>query len=114
MELARTNQQMVQRLGIIFEKTKSKTTDLGNLISEAQQATCEFHDLLTYTLDKSLRCEVIISTPQSLLDHMVREAEETMAVFKLLQTGKQLSPADATLHENFFWLRQMFGPIFAI
>jgi hypothetical protein len=105
IELARTNQHMIQCLGTIFEKTKSKTADLGTLISEAQHATNEFHGLLTYTLDKSLRCEVIISTPQSLLDHMIREAEETIAVFKLLQTGKQMSPADATLHENFFWLR---------
>ncbi|PAL05869.1 DUF2935 domain-containing protein [Peribacillus simplex] len=107
IELARTNQHMIQLLGTVFEKTKSKTVDPGTLINEAQQATNEFHGLLTYTLDKSLRCEVIISTPQSLLDHMVREAEETMAVFKLLQSGKKVSPADATLHENFFWLRQM-------
>ena len=107
MELARANQQMIQRLGKIFEKTKSKTADPANLIHEAQHATHEFHSLLTYTLDKALRCEVIISTPQSLLDHMIREAEETVSVFKLLQTGKRVSPTEATLHENYFWLRQM-------
>lgn len=107
MELARANQHMIQRLGTIFEKTKSKTADPAKLIHEAQHATHEFHSLLTYTLDKSLRCDVIISTPQSLLDHMIREAEETVSVFKLLQSGNQVSPADATIHENYFWLRQM-------
>ena len=59
--------------------------------------THEFHSLLTYTLDKALRCEVIISTPQSLLDHMIREAEETVSVFKLLQTGKRVSPNGSNL-----------------
>ncbi|GLH64688.1 DUF2935 domain-containing protein [Parageobacillus sp. G301] len=107
LELARTNQYMIQRLGSILEKAKSKKTDVGILIDEAKHATREFHSLLTYTMDKALRCEVIISTPQSLLDHMIREAEETISVFKLIQSGKQVSPADATLHENYFWLRQM-------
>ncbi|MBH8599215.1 MULTISPECIES: DUF2935 domain-containing protein [unclassified Thermoactinomyces] len=107
VELARTNQYMIQHLGTILEKAKSKKADVGTLINEAQHATHEFHSLLTYTLDKALRCEVIISTPQSLLDHMIREAEETVSVFKLLQTGKRVSPADATIHENYFWLRQM-------
>lgn len=107
IELARENQHMIHRLGKIFEKAKSKKIELGTLIHEAQHATHEFHSLLTYTMDKALRCEVIISTPQSLLDHMIREAEETMSVFKLIQTGKRVSPTDATLHENFFWLRQM-------
>ena len=37
-ELARANQQMIQRLGKIFEKTKSKTADPANLIHEAQHA----------------------------------------------------------------------------
>ncbi|MCJ8012027.1 DUF2935 domain-containing protein [Paenibacillus sp. KQZ6P-2] len=107
MELARANQHMIQRLGTVFEKTKSKTADPSKLIDEAQHATREFQSLLVYTLDKSLRCDVIISTPQSLLDHMIREAEETVSVFKLLQSGNRVSPADATIHENYFWLRQM-------
>ncbi|MDR0270537.1 DUF2935 domain-containing protein [Paenibacillus sp.] len=107
MELARANQNMVQRLGTIFEKTQSKTADPAKLIDEAEHATREFHSLLAYTLDKSLHCEVIISTPQSLLDHMIREAEETVSVFKLLQSGQQVSATDATIHENYFWLRQM-------
>lgn len=107
MELARANQQMIQRLGTVFEKTKSKKADPGTLINEAQQATHEFHGLLVYTLDKSLRCETIISTPHSLLDHMIREAEETVSVFKLIQTGGKVSPADAMIHENYFWLRQL-------
>ncbi|WP_438350884.1 DUF2935 domain-containing protein [Paenibacillus sp. FA6] len=107
MELARANQHMIQRLGTIYEKTRLKTEDPGKLIHEAQHATHEFQCLLTHTLDKALRCEVIISTPQALLDHMIREAEETVSVFKLLQSGNRVSPADATIHENYFWLRQM-------
>ena len=67
----------------------------------------EFHSLLAYTMDKSLHCEVIISTPVSLLDHMVREAEESQKVFKLMQSGGQVSPSDAIIHESVFWLRQM-------
>lgn len=35
------------------------------------------------------------------------QAEETVSVFKLLQSGNRVSPADATIHENYFWLRQM-------
>lgn len=107
MELARANQHMIQRLGAIFEQTKSKTADPAKLINEAQHATREFHGLLTHTLDRALHCEVIISTPQSLLDHMIREAEETVSVFNLLQSGQRVSPTEATLHENYFWLRQM-------
>ncbi|MCU7741288.1 DUF2935 domain-containing protein [Priestia megaterium] len=107
MELARANQYNVQRLGAIWQKAESKTGDIGKLIDEARHATHEFHSLLAYTMDKSLHCEVVISTPVSLLDHMVREAEESQKVFKLIQSGGQVLPADAVIHENYFWLRQM-------
>ncbi len=107
LELAQANTHMMQQLGAVFEKTKHKTADPGTLMLEAQHATQEFHSLLTYTLDRALHCNIIISTPQSLLDHMAREAEETIDVFQLLQSGKQVSPTEATLHENYFWLRQM-------
>lgn len=107
LELARANQHMIQRLGGVWQKAESKQGDIGSLIQEAQQVTREFHSLLAYTMDKSLHCEVVISTPASLLDHMVREAEESMSVFKLIQSGKQVSIADATIHETVFWLRQM-------
>ncbi|HEX7057378.1 MAG TPA: DUF2935 domain-containing protein [Bacilli bacterium] len=106
-ELARANQHVMQRLGAIFEKTKTKSADPGTLIHEAQRAVPEFHSLLVYTLDRALRCNVIISTPQSLLDHMIREAEETLSVFNLLQSGGKVAPADAMIHESYFWLRQM-------
>lgn len=107
IELARANQRAVQLLGSALEKAKLKTTDPGTLINEVQHATKEFHSLLTYTLDKALHCEVIISTPQALLDHMIREADESIAVLNLLQSGGKVSPADASIHENYFWLRQM-------
>jgi len=58
-------------------------------------------------MDKSLHCEVVISTPVSLLDHMVRESEESQKVYKLIQSGAKVSVADATIHETVFWLRQM-------
>jgi hypothetical protein len=107
VELARANQHNVQRLGAIWQKAQTKSGDLGTLINEAQHATREFHSLLAYTMDKSLHCEVIISTPVSLLDHMIREAEESQNVFKLIQSGAQVSPSDAIIHESVFWLRQM-------
>lgn len=107
LELARANQNNIQRLGVIWQKAEAKQGDLGTLIHEAQHATREFHSLLAYTLDKSLHCEVIISTPASLLDHMIREAEESQRVFKLMQGGGQVTPADASIHESTFWLRQM-------
>ena len=94
-------------MGEIWKKAEAKQGDIGTLINEAQHATREFHSLLAYTMDKSLHCEVIISTPISLLDHMVREAEESQKVYKLIQSGGQVSPADATIHETVFWLRQM-------
>jgi hypothetical protein len=107
IELARANQHNIQRLEKIWKKAEAKQGDLGTLINEAQHATREFHSLLAYTMDKSLHCEVIISTPVSLLDHMVRESEESQKVYKLMQSGGQVSPADATIHETVFWLRQM-------
>lgn len=106
-ELARANLNNIQRLGAVWQKAESKTGDLGTLIQEAQHASREFHSLLAYTMDKSLHCEVIISTPISLLDHMVRESEESQKVYKLMESGRQISPSDAIIHETVFWLRQM-------
>ncbi|MER2089423.1 MAG: DUF2935 domain-containing protein [Sporosarcina sp.] len=106
-ELARANLNNIQRLGAIWQKAESKTGDLGTLINEAKHATSEFHSLLADTMDRSLHCDVIISTPVSLLDHMVREAEESQRVFKLMESGGQVSPSDAIIHETVFWLRQM-------
>lgn len=107
VELARANQQNIQRLGAIWKKAEAKQGELGNLIVEAQQASHDFHSLLAYTLDKALHCDVIISTPVSLIDHMIRESEESQKVYKLLQSGREVTPADATIHETVFWLRQM-------
>lgn len=70
MELAKANQHMIRRLGAVLEQTQSQSVDPGKLIDEAGRATQEFHSLLVYTLDKSMKCEVIIATPQSLLDHL--------------------------------------------
>ncbi|QCJ44740.1 DUF2935 domain-containing protein [Bacillus sp. S3] len=108
LELARTNQHSTQRMGSVLKKIEAKAPDLGTLIHEAQQAVHEYHGIVAYTMDKALHCEVIISTPTSLLDHMVREAEESQRIFKLLLSGGgQYSPADASIHESTFWLRQM-------
>lgn len=107
MELARANQQMIQRLGGVWKKAESKQGDLGGLINEAQHVTSEFRSLLIHTMDKALHCEVIISTPVSLLDHMIREAEESQKVFKLIQSGGKVLVSDAAIHETTFWLRQM-------
>ena len=107
LELARANQRMTQRMGLIFKQAEAKTVDVGALLDEAKSSTHEFRDLLIYTMDRALRCDVIISTPTSLLDHMIREAEEAQKVFKLIETGAYVSPANATIHENNFWLRQM-------
>lgn len=107
LELARANQNMIQRLGEVWQKAESRKAEIGGLLHEAQHVTHEFHSLLTYTMDRALNCNVIISTPVSLLDHMVREAEESQRVFQLIESGTILSPADATIHENVFWLRQM-------
>lgn len=108
LELARANHHAMQRMGTVLAKIQPKTADVGNLIHEAQQAVHEYHSIVAYTMNKALHCEVIISTPTSLLDHMVREAEESQRIFKLLLSGGgQYSPADAAIHENVFWLRQM-------
>lgn len=106
-ELARANLNNIKRLGEVWEKAEKKQGDIGTLLNEANQATSEFHSLLAYTMNKSLHCEVIISTPASLLDHMVRESEESQRVYKLIESGATISPADAIIHENVFWLRQM-------
>src|SRR5690606_10257146 len=97
----------IQRLGRVWQKAEARTEDLGTLLIEAQHATSEFHSLLAHTMDKSLHCEVIISTPVSLLDHMVRESEESQRVYQLMESGGEVSPSDAIIHETVFWLRQM-------
>lgn len=108
MELARTNQHATQRMGAVLEKIVAKSADIGTLIHEAQQSVHEYHGIVTHTMNKALHCDVIISTPTSLIDHMVREAEESQRIFTLLQNGGgQFLPADASIHENTFWLRQM-------
>ncbi|HEX6594924.1 MAG TPA: DUF2935 domain-containing protein [Bacillota bacterium] len=107
MELAHANQHMIQVLGEVWKKAETKKEELGSLIDDAEYVTREFHSLLTYTMDRALHCDVIVSTPISLLDHMVREAEESMKVFHLLKTGQEVKPADAAIHESTFWLRQM-------
>ncbi|MGX9133206.1 DUF2935 domain-containing protein [Rummeliibacillus sp. JY-2-4R] len=107
MELARANQNNIQRLGEVWKKAEAKQGDIGTLINEAQHASREFHSLLGFTLDKSLHCDVIISTPASLLDHMMRESEESQKVYQLIESGGYVTPADATIHETVFWLRQM-------
>lgn len=107
LELARANQQMIKRMGKVYKQAESKTGDIGLLIDEAKSSTHEFHDLLVHTMDKALRCDVIISTPVSLLDHMIREAEEGQRVFELIEENAYVTPAEATIHESNFWLRQM-------
>lgn len=107
LELAKANENMLQQLANVFTKVEKKKADIGGLIIEAKHVTKEFHSLLTYTMDRALHCNVIISTPTSLLDHMIREAEESLNVFAVLESGKELSPADANMHTSLIWLRQM-------
>ena len=91
---------MTQRMGEIFKKQNRKRGISGLYSMRLKSSTHEFHDLLAHTMDKALHCEVIISTPLSLLDHMIREAEEAQKVFKLMKRVLMLSPADATIHEK--------------
>lgn len=106
-ELARANLNNVQRLGKVWERAAKKQGDVGRLIDDANHATNEFHSLLTNSMNDALHCNVIISTPVSLLDHMVREAEESQRIFKLIDSGETYTPSDAIIHESVFWLRQM-------
>lgn len=106
-ELARANLNNIQRLGAVLERARRKQGDIGTLIDDARHATREFHSLLAYTMDQSLHCDVIISTPASLLDHMIRESEESQRVYQLIESGTPVAPADAIIHESVFWLRQM-------
>lgn len=107
MELAHANQNMIQILGNLLKKAETKTVDCKILIDEVQQATQKWHSFLSYAIARALRCEVIISTPTALLDHMKREAKESIFVLDYIQSGDKASPADASIHESYFWLRQM-------
>lgn len=106
-KLAQENQNAIQRLGVVLKKAESKTQDVGSLIDEAYRESSNFLEFLTDTLDRHMRCELIISTPHLLMVHMIREAEESLNVFKLLRSGSKVPPAEASVHENFFWLRVM-------
>lgn len=107
LELARANQSMVQSLEGIWRRAEEKQGDFAILINESQQAVSEFRNFLTLGMNKALHCEVIVSTPVSLMDHMIREAEESQKVFGLIQSGGQVFVADSVIHESTFWLRQM-------
>lgn len=107
MELAHINQNMIKTLGDLLKRAERKELDCRILIEEVQHVTRKWHSFLSYAKARALRCEVIISTPTALLDHMIREAEESVFVLGLIQTGEQASPADASIHESYFWLRQM-------
>jgi uncharacterized protein YbcI len=107
LELARANQSMVQSLGGIWKRAEAKQGDLGILINESSQAISEFRNFLIGGMNKALHCELIVSTQVALMDHMIREAEESQKVFNLMQSGSQVFVADAVIHESTFWLRQM-------
>lgn len=107
MELARENHQIMQALRILYQQAELECDDIRTLIYQCQHTVSRFHDLLVRTMDRALHCDVIISTPTSLLDHMIREAEEGQRVFRLIESGTRIPPADATMHERVFWLRQM-------
>lgn len=106
-ELARANLNAISVLGDLWVRAQGKREDMGTLLNQAEAATKEFHALLVETMSRAIHCDVIISTPTSLLDHMVREAEESIRVFRLMQSGERVQPVDAVLHESTFWLRQM-------
>lgn len=108
LDLAKTNKHATDRMEGVLERIDKKESDVGVLIQDAQSAVAEYHGVVTYTMNQALHCNVIISTPTSLLDHMVREAEESQRIFKmLLNNGGTYTQADASIHENVFWLRQM-------
>ncbi|WP_234969404.1 DUF2935 domain-containing protein [Bacillus massilinigeriensis] len=107
LDLARTNQQFVQNMMGIWQKAEAKQSDLGNLINDSQQVISEFRNFLAFGMHKALHCDVIVSTPVALMDHMIREADESKKVLKLMQSGSRQLIADAVLHESTFWLRQM-------
>ena len=107
LELARANESFIQAYKGLLERTETKKEDIGKIIHQAKHITGEFQKLLAWTMSRSLNCEIIISTPVSLLDHMIRESEESTKVFDIIESGKHITPADATIHESDFWLRQM-------
>lgn len=114
MELAHENQNMIQFLGSLVKKAKAQDVDYRVLIEEVQRATQIWSRFLSYAMAKALRCGLIISTPTALIDHMIREADESIFVFSMIQSGNQYSPADAIIHESYFWLRQMWDHLIFI
>jgi hypothetical protein len=106
-KLAQENQNAIQRLGVVLKKVKSKSQDVGNLLDEAYHESSNFLQLLTDTLDRHMRCQLVISTPHLLMVHMIREAEESLRVFNIIRSGNKVPAAEASIHENFFWLRVM-------
>lgn len=107
LEIARENQDAMGRLNSILVKADCKSVDVGNLLDVSRHETRQWRDLLVHTMDKHMRCELIISTPHLLMEHMIREADESLRVYDLIQSGGRVSPADASVHENHFWLRVM-------
>lgn len=107
LALARENDNAVQRLNTVLTRAESKSADVGNLLDAARQETLHFRDLLVDTLDKHMRCELVISTPHLLMEHMIREADESLKVYDLIRSGNSIPPAEASVHENHFWLRVM-------
>lgn len=105
--LAQENQNAIQRLGAVLKKAENKACDPGSLMDEAYQESSNFLEFLRDTMDRHMRCELIISTPHLLMVHMIREAEESLRVFNLIRSGNKAPAAEVSVHENFFWLRVM-------
>jgi Domain of unknown function (DUF2935) len=55
-------------------------------------------------LDNMLACQITIHLPPSLVDHMIREAEEFLGTITRLLQGTPLTGAALAIHESELWL----------
>jgi len=60
-------------------------------------------------LDRQLACRIDINLHPSLIDHMVREAQEYAVVMQMLLRGERLKGAALAIHEANLWITDASG-----
>jgi hypothetical protein len=94
-------------------RQKLSTTELRQILREADQTSKEFRQFKLLILEKLLVKEIMISLPPTFLNHMVNEIEEFIRLLQYL-TENRIPPIEHPLHHDLIWLIDAAGHAGAI
>ena len=90
---------MIERLGAISAEAEWRA--FAHEVIHFVRRLISFKQML---LDNLLACKITLHLPPSLLDHMVREAEEFLATITRLLQGTPLTGAALAINESELWI----------